>query len=137
MRHIVNALLLRRATVLLAKRSPLRKAYPARWSFPGGHVETGESLEGALARELGEEVGLLPIASMFLKTIVDPNATDDDPVTYHMYAVTEWQGGEPVLVGNEHSELRWFEPAAAIALPDLALDEYRPLLRQVDGIIPR
>ncbi len=44
-----------------------------------------------------------------------------------MYSVTAWEGGEPLL-GDEHTELRWFTPTAAIALPDLALEEYRPLL---------
>lgn len=130
---IVNALLIRQGQVLLAKRSPRRKAYPGLWSFPGGHVEKGESLAEALVRELREEIGVIPIDYEFLGTIADPNTTTDDPVTYHMYAVTGWRGGEPTMVDDEHTELRWFNQATAISLPDLALAEYRSLLQ---GIIP-
>jgi 8-oxo-dGTP diphosphatase len=130
-RDVVNALLVRQGMVLLAKRSPRRKAYPGLWSFPGGHVEADESLAGALDRELREEVGVAPTEYRLLVSIADPNATADDPVTYHMYAVTAWRGGEPTMVGDEHTELRWFKQAAAISLPDLALAEYRPLLREI------
>jgi hypothetical protein len=45
-----------------------------------------------------------------------------------MYAVTAWDGGEPTLLGDEHTELRWFTLDAATVLPDLALEEYRPLI---------
>jgi 8-oxo-dGTP diphosphatase len=127
-RDIVNALLIRQGLVLLAKRSPRRKAYPNLWSFPGGHVEKGESLAKALDRELREEIGVAPIDYKLLGTIADPNTAKDDPVTYHMYAVTAWRGGEPTIIDDEHTELRWFKLAAAISLADLAVAEYRPLL---------
>jgi 8-oxo-dGTP diphosphatase len=126
MREIVNAVLVHQGKVLLARRSPRRKAYPGLWSFPGGHVEQGESLEEALERELREEIGIVPTSYRLLEPISDPNATDD-PATYHMYVVAAWQGA-PRLLDDEHTELRWFEPATAIALPDLALEEYRRLL---------
>jgi len=58
MRRIVSALLVRDGAVLLAKRSPAKRAYPNTWSLPGGHVEPGEALDAALVREVGEEVGL-------------------------------------------------------------------------------
>lgn len=134
MRDVVNALLVRERLVLMAKRSLQRRAYPGLWSFPGGHVEEGESLSGALERELQEEIGLTPLEFRFLGSIVDPNATADDPVTYHMFAVTAWRGGEPTIIDNEHTELRWFDQTVAIALPSLALAEYRPLLRSVAEI---
>jgi ADP-ribose pyrophosphatase YjhB (NUDIX family) len=117
--------------VLLAKRSPRRKAYPNLWSFPGGHVEKGESLAKALDRELREEIGVAPIDYKLLGTIADPNTAKDDPVTYHMYAVTAWRGGEPTIIDDEHTELRWFKLAAAISLADLAVAEYRPLLQGI------
>jgi mutator protein MutT len=131
MRDIVNAVLLRHGTVLLAKRSLQRKAYPGLWSFPGGHVEKGETLVEALIRELQEEIGITPTDYSVLRSMADPNTKVCDPVAYHMYAVTAWQGGEPTILDAEHTELRWFGAEAAISLSDLALDEYRPLLKEV------
>jgi 8-oxo-dGTP diphosphatase len=130
LRTIVNALLIREGMVLLAKRSPRRKSYADLWSFPGGHVEKDESLEEALVRELREEVGVLPTRYTHLGSIADPNATPDDPITYHMYAVSTWLG-EPVILDQEHTELRWLDLAAAISLPALALQEYRALFREI------
>lgn len=128
MRSIVNALFLRDGMVLLARRSPHRSAYPDLWSFPGGNVEPREPLTQALVREIREEVGVTPTRFSLLGAIGDPNASQTDPVTYNMYSVIEWIGGEPTLLGDEHSELRWFTRAAAIVLRDLALEEYRSLL---------
>ena len=119
-RTIVNAVLIRNGAVLLARRSAHRASYPGLWSFPGGHVEPGETLEAALVREVGEEVGVAPTAFRPLGTIADPNAAGDDPVTYHMYAVEAWSGGEPSALGDEHSELRWFNLPDASSLPDLS-----------------
>ena len=126
MRNVVNALLLRQGSVLLARRSPHRKAYPGLWSFPGGHVEAGETLEQALTREAREEVNVAPVIYSAVARIADPNTTSE-PITYHMYAVREWRG-EPSIINDEHTELRWFTFEEAKALPDLALEEdYRQL----------
>jgi 8-oxo-dGTP diphosphatase len=43
--------------VLIAER-PLGKALAGRWEFPGGKIDSGESEEHALARELREELGI-------------------------------------------------------------------------------
>jgi ADP-ribose pyrophosphatase YjhB (NUDIX family) len=133
-RSIVNALFIRDGMVLLARRSPHRTTYPALWSFPGGHVEQDETLTDALIRELREEVGVVPTSFSFLTTITDPHAPETDPAIYHVYSVMAWDGGEPILLGDEHTELRWFPPTAAIALPDLALEEYRPLFRHLTNM---
>lgn len=133
MRNIVNALFVRDGKVLLARRSPRRSAYPGLWSFPGGHVEQGEALVEALVREIHEEVGVVPTSYSLLAAIADPNASNSDPATYHMYLVTAWERGEPALLGDEHTELQWFPPSAAIVLPDLALEEYRPVIRNISN----
>lgn len=118
--------------VLLARRSPHRSTYPGLWSFPGGHVEQHETLTEALVREVREEVGVIPTLFSFLGSIADPYASKADPATYHMYAVSAWELGEPTLIGDEHTELRWFAPAAAMVLSDLALKEYRRLIRDMN-----
>ncbi len=131
MPHIVNALFVQQGTVLLARRSPQRRTYPNLWSFPGGHVEENETLDEALIRELREEVGVVPTEWTSLGSISDPNFRTADSVTYHMYAIAAWEGGEPTMIGDEHTELGWFKLEAALTMPDLALEEYRPLFRKL------
>lgn len=133
MRNIVNGLFVRQKKILLARRSSKRKTYPGLWSFPGGHVDAAESFPDALKRELQEEMGVTPIEFECIRLIVDPNTTANDPATYHMYIVTTWEGGEPRILDDEHSDLRWFAPMEAMLIPDLALEEYRDLLRQIAG----
>jgi 8-oxo-dGTP diphosphatase len=110
---------------------PHRATYPGLWSFPGGHQEQHETLAEALVREVQEEVAVTPTSFDLLGTLPDPNTSETDPATYHMYAVRAWDGGEPVLSGDEHTELRWLTLASASALPDLALEEYRPIFHRM------
>ena len=131
MRDYVNALLTQNGTVLLARRAVHRDDRPNEWNPPGGRVEPGESIEDALARELQEETGLTPVAFRKLGTMDDPRPGYAD-VAYHMYIVTGWSGGEPRLLGDEHSELRWFAIDEACARTDLAFDTYVPFFRRLN-----
>ncbi len=132
MADIVNGLLLRNGEVLLVRRSPHRTSYPDRWSFPGGHVEVGESAEEALVRELGEELAIAPTAWSFMSTIEDRPPGSEHTNRFYMFKVTDWQG-KPALCGTEHTEMRWLDPSAAAMMPDHALPHYRGLLRALCG----
>lgn len=44
--------------ILVTKRPAHAKIAPDKFHFPGGHVEEGEDLKTALARELREELGI-------------------------------------------------------------------------------
>jgi hypothetical protein len=52
-------------------------------------------------------------------------------IVYHMYAVSAWIGGEPSIVGDEHSKIEWFSVDGASLLQDLALPEYVTILHKL------
>lgn len=119
MSEIVNGLLLRRGEILLAHRSEARSNYPDTWSFPGGHVEAGETLEEALVRELAEEIGVQSVSWRQL----DNFSYDSGEATFHFFVVDAWRG-EPVNIGNEHREIRWVDLGAAPQMPKLTFPIY-------------
>lgn len=131
MKHYACAVLLAEGRILLGLRAPHRRAYPNRWDVIGGRVETGETVAAALARELAEEVGVVPTRFTELATIIDRNPEARGESTYHIFLVTEWAGGEPEMRNFEHAVLDWFTPEQAAALPDLALPDYAPLFRTI------
>jgi 8-oxo-dGTP diphosphatase len=55
--EVVAAVIERDGNILIGQRKP-RGRHGLKWEFPGGKVEPGENLRGALARELREELGI-------------------------------------------------------------------------------
>ena len=83
---------------LLTSRPP-GKVYAGYWEFPGGKVEAGESVEGALARELREELGIEIGAAVRWKTeLVDyPHAL----VRLNFCKVFDWSGELQMREGQQ------------------------------------
>lgn len=119
MRDIVNGLLIRGQDILLAHRSEDRCSYPGTWSFPGGHVEHGETFEEALVRELAEEIGVSATSWRGLNSF----KYVDGEATFHFYAVDKWQG-QPINLGHEHREIRWVNLITASEMPRLTFPIY-------------
>lgn len=98
-------------SVLFAQRPP-GKPYAGWWEFPGGKLETGESVEAALARELHEELGVSVEASAPLTTVEFsyPHAR----VRLHFRTIDRWQGDPQ---SREGQALSWQHPGAVGIAP--------------------
>ena len=99
---------------LLAKR-PHGRVYSGWWEFPGGKIEEGETPEGALAREVDEELGVQVRRAYpwITRLHTYPHAR----VRLHFFRVAEWAGAPHA---REHEAIRWQrfgEPMATPMLP--------------------
>ena len=110
--------------VLLGLRAAWKKIWPRHWDTIGGRVEPGESPDEALVREVLEEVGVTPTKFRLIATIRErqPNLYGD--ALHHIYAVTQWRGGEPANVCDEHTELKWFSVSEMRLLTNIVDCDY-------------
>ena len=76
------------------------------WGLPGGHLEQGETILRAGARELEEETGIVA-ENMRVVAIGDPIPENN----YHLQIgvlVDSWSGEPGVVAPDECNELRFF-----------------------------
>ena len=100
---VTAAILVKDGKILIAKRKPNGKL-PDKWEFPGGKVETGESAQTCLTREMQEEFGIDVRIGQFLGESV-----------YHyqhgsirlLAYLTRWQGGGFSL--KDHADYAWVQ----------------------------
>jgi 8-oxo-dGTP pyrophosphatase MutT (NUDIX family) len=103
---IVGALVLRDGRLFAHRRAYDRKLFPGCWDVPGGHVERGEKLYGALVRELREETQweldeVLGLATAF-------NWTDGErPLREYDFLVTVKGNCDAVLEQGKAIEGTW------------------------------
>jgi len=107
----VGALLVRGGEVLLGRRNADRTWLPGAWDVFGGHIEAGETADGALRRELLEELGVHAIAMRELGLL----EAKDGGWRLRLFAVDAWKGEPANRQPEEHAELRWMQRQQACA----------------------
>ena len=100
------ALIDRDGRVLLSKR-PEGKPMAGLWEFPGGKVESGETPEAALMRELHEELGIETWQSCLAPLSFASHAYEDFHLLMPLFACRKWQGR---ATPREKQELSWSRP---------------------------
>lgn len=76
------------------------------WSFPKGHIESGETPEKAMQRELKEETGLdVAIIKPLPQSFYVNDA--DEPIILSMYLAVPRYSKQLLIAENDGDRLRW------------------------------
>ena len=108
---VVAGVIRRGGRILIAKR-PENVHLGGLWEFPGGKVEAGESLEGALVREIGEELGVGVVVEGLI--MEQEFAYPERDVRLHFFEC-RIADGEPAC--RRAAALAWVPPSALAGYP--------------------
>lgn len=126
--NVVGAVIVRDGEILCAQRGP--GALQGMWEFPGGKIELGETPEGALEREIDEEL----MCRVEVGDHVETTTHEYDfgvvtLTTFYCYLIA----GEPKL--TEHSAVEWRAPHDLEALEWAPADV--PAVRRIQSNFTR
>ena len=92
--------------VLLAQR-PEGKPMAGLWEFPGGKVETGETPEQTLIRELEEELGIVVKEACLAPLTFASHTYPEFHLLMPLYVCRRWDG---IVTAREGQKLSWVRP---------------------------
>jgi 8-oxo-dGTP diphosphatase len=93
---------------LIVKRSKDEIAFPGKWVFPGGKLETGQSVMDTLKREVLEEVGIdIEPRKQFITdyTFMRPDNHNVVGFTFLVHAISE-----DITLSADFDDHRWITP---------------------------
>jgi 8-oxo-dGTP diphosphatase len=105
--------------VLIARR-PEGKPLAGLWEFPGGKIETGETPEDALIRELAEELGITVRPACLAPLTFVSFRYDDFHLLMLLYVCRRWEG---IVTPREGQTLKWVRPERLREYPMPPADE--------------
>lgn len=114
--------------VLLGRRfnTGFRDGY---YNVPAGHLEDGETLREAVARELMEEVGIkASVDELSLIELSHNKASDDRVYLDVFFAVKKWEGEPGIQEPEKCDHLAWFPMDA---LPEKVVPYQRAALLDI------
>ena len=105
--------------VLICKR-PQGKHLAGMWEFPGGKVDTGETPEACLIRELHEELGIKVTSACLAPFVFTSHGYDSFHLLMPVYLCRRWEGFVSAL---EHEAIAWVKPDKLADYPMPPADE--------------
>ena len=102
--HVACGIIEQEGLVLAAQRSATM-LLPLKWEFPGGKIETGESPEECLVREMREELGI----GVAIGKALSPATHHYHNITVTLYPYT-CRVADGTITMYEHHALQWIEP---------------------------
>ncbi len=123
----VDCVVLNEDQVLLLKRA--HEPFNGYWVLPGGHVERGETVEEAAAREMKEELGIDVEVEKLVGVFSDP---ERDPRGLISVAFIVRPKSLDVRLNREASEYRWFP---LDALPERIGFDHAKILAQARALL--
>lgn len=98
--------------VLLVRRG--RAPGVGSWSLPGGHVEPGETLDAAVAREVLEETAVH--ARVVCALCVVPVAREGYAYSIHEHLLAPHEPSPEPRAGDDAADARWVDAGEAAAM---------------------
>lgn len=105
--------------ILLAQR-PEGKNLAGLWEFPGGKVESGETPEDALIRELQEELGIITKHACLAPLTFASYSYDKFHLLMPLYICRRYEG---IVRSMEGQALKWVKPKDLRSYPMPPADE--------------
>lgn len=91
---------------LVIKRSIASKTNAGQWDFPGGKIDTGETFDVALIREIAEETGL----SVSLERVLGAGESESPQwKVVYIFMRARFVSGS-IRLSEEHDEFAWLTP---------------------------
>ncbi|MCC7260624.1 MAG: 8-oxo-dGTP diphosphatase MutT [Alphaproteobacteria bacterium] len=105
--HVAAAALIAPDGKILLAQRPEGRSMAGLWEFPGGKIESGETPEQALIRELHEELGIT-VAPDALEAFTSITFEYPDfQLVMPLFLIRRWQGD---ITAREHKALVWVLP---------------------------
>jgi 8-oxo-dGTP diphosphatase len=122
---VTAAVIERDGLVLIARRRPGDR-FGGVWEFPGGKLESGETPEEGLRREIDEELGMAITVGTRLGTFPFASAAWSIELIAFRAA---WTGGTMAL--HDHDDARWVRPSELMSF--IFAEPDRPIVRLLLG----